>query len=99
MYNNQENKIELINTNIKNQYYMQFIKSKLYISFNEDQLTLTQKPKTPIEFIKSKKTYDKIWVQRKIKNKKIYYKNLHNNHFYTNFYLGWGCEDCISILQ
>ena len=97
MYNNQENKIKLINTNIKNQYYMQFIKSKLYISFNEDQLTLTQQPKTTIEIIKIKKIYDKIWVHRKIKNKKIYYKNLYNNHLYTNFYLGWGYENCMTI--
>ena len=97
MYNNQENKLKLIKTNQNYQYYLQFIKSKWYISFENEQLVLTQTPKTPIEIIKINKTYDKIWVQRKIKNKKIYYKNLMNGHTFTNFYLGWGCENCISI--
>ncbi len=99
LYNNQENKIKLIKTSKSNHYYLQFIKSKWYISVENKQLILTHTPKTSIEIIKIKKTYDKIWVKRILMNKKIYYKNLYNNHFYTNFYLGWGCEDCISILS
>ena len=72
-------------------------KSKLYISFQDQSLLLTQEQKTPISIVKIKKTRENIFVKRFIRNKKIFYKNLHNGHVFTNFYLGWGYENIMQI--
>ena len=59
-------------------------------------LTVSDKPKTLWKFNKYNKK-NKIYVKRFIKNKKIYYKNLKTENIFTNFYLGWGNENIITI--
>lgn len=97
LFHDQEKKIKLIPYKKKNQFYLQFVKSKLYISFHDQSLLLTQEQKTPISIVKIKKTRENIFVKRFIRNKKIFYKNLHNGHVFTNFYLGWGYENIMQI--
>ena len=94
LYNDNENIIQLIPKH--NSYNLQFLKSKLYLTCINNNLTLTEEPKTLWKFNKCNKK-EKIYVKRIIKNKKIYYKNLKNNHLFTNFYLGWGNENIITI--
>ena len=94
LYNNAENIIQLIPKD--NYYILQFFKSKLYLTSENNYLTLTDQPKT-LWKINKYSNKEKIYVKRVIKNKKIYYKNLKNNHLFTNFYLGWGNENILTI--
>lgn len=94
LYNNTENIITMIPKN--NLYYLQFLKSKLYLTIKNNLLTLSDNASTLWKINKYKNT-QKIYAKRIIKNKKIYYRNLETNNLYTNFYLGWGNENIISI--
>ena len=94
LYNDAENIIQLIPKD--NYYILQFFKSKLYLSSKNNYLTLTDQPKT-LWKINKYSNEEKIYAKRVIKNKKIYYKNLKNNHLFTNFYLGWGNENILTI--
>ena len=73
-----------------------FEKSKLYININNNLIDLNKEKKT-LWNLKRYYNNDKIYVTRYKKDKKFYYKNLSNNEKYTNFYLGWGCENIINL--
>ena len=94
MYDKTENIIQLIYHD--NLCYLQFVKSKLYINKKNNTIILSNEPITSWIFNKNNNN-DKIYVKRFSKNKKFYYKNLSTGNIYTNFYLGWGCENIIDI--
>lgn len=95
LFNNLSENIIILIPN-DNYYYMMFEKSKLFININNNLIDLNKERKTLWNF-KENKNDKKIFVKRIKKNKKFYYKNLVNDEKYTNFYLGWGCENIINI--
>lgn len=94
LHNLSENIIILIPND--SYYYMMFEKSKLYININNNLIDLNKEKKT-LWNLKRYYNNDKIYVTRYKKDKKFYYKNLSNDEKYTNFYLGWGCENIINL--
>lgn len=95
LYQFSENLIELIPKN--NGYFMKFIKYNFYINLVNKKIQIEEKPST-IWILKKNNDDEHIFVKRYINEKKIYYKNMRNNENFTNFYLGWGCENIINIL-
>jgi len=92
-----ENLIQLIPKD--NCYYLQFLKSKLFINVKNNKIDVSNESDTLWNFnqFKINKSNKKIFVKRYSYKNKFYYKNLHNDYIYTNFYLGWGCENIIKI--
>ena len=95
LYDTTENIIQLVYHN--DLCYLQFVKSKLYINTKNNNITLSAEPLTSWILHKNMNN-EQIYVKRFVKNKKFYYKNLKSGYIYTNFYLGWGCENIINIV-
>jgi hypothetical protein len=83
-----------------NSFYIKFLKYNAYLTINDKNIdivdsTLKKSNKWVLEKVEnSGKEYIK--VNRFLKNKKFYYKNIETGEVFTNYYLGWGYENIIS---
>ena len=81
-----------------NLYYLKFQKNNLFINEKNNRIELNNKAET-LWKINKYENKEKIYIKRYKKNKKFYYKNLNNNNVFTNFYMGWGNENILDIIE
>lgn len=96
LYDQSENIIEMIKKD--NLYYLKFQKNNLFINEKNNRIELNNKAET-LWKINKYENKEKIYIKRYKKNKKFYYKNLNNNNVFTNFYMGWGNENILDIIE
>jgi hypothetical protein len=96
--NSSEKNILIVNKD--NKKYLAFNKSKIFIGIKNNKLSFCNNCSYSWTFEKYDSSKKFINTERIEKNKKFYYKNIDtdsnsNNEIYTNFYMGWGCENIL----
>jgi len=86
---------EFLNDTNNNQFYLKFLKYNNYLSIdgNNTSINVSNNKVSLWTFEKVIQTNDFLFMERIIKNNKIYYKNIETNEIYTNYYMGWGLEN------
>ena len=82
--------------------YIKFLKYNNYLSINKNiknslEISKLKETKWKLEKANHENNNEYIKVTRFLKDNKYYYQNIETEEIYTNYYLGWGYENILSI--